>query len=323
MVLADTVLVAEMKEPKNEIATGEAIKTHLHHYVKSTCRRTMSANALQCILSFGGFASAYHNEQCTLAEYCAHFVRDVVAHSQLAADARVKPRAPKNEAVNDSESDDECDAKSKIADFSIVDVGGGGNDDDIIDDTGDLRAGEKSDHPLDWKDPQAAVDIALQAHAIATSQSKTRRSHVDKQLLALRDAYGPVLNRSFSLQPESARGAIGFHFDAVSFKKNLTLQKSNIAHAKTQAGHSNAEADDDEDHVTEHNRNAQPASCAVLVDLPLAQKGPPAVARYLIEEARCTEEQVSAIAGLARDWQNAWEARTNKESHLFTGLCVI
>ena len=84
-----------------------------------------------------------------------------------------------------------------------------------------------------------------------------------------------------------------------------------------------ARADDDEDHVTEHNTNVQPASCAVVVDLPLAQKGPAAVARYLIEEARCTEEQISAIAGLARDWQNAWDARTNKESHLFTGLCVI
>ena len=146
---------------------------------------------------------------------------------------------------------------------------------------------------------------------------------MDKQLLALRDAYGPVLNRSFALQPESARGAIGFHFDAVAFKQNLTLQKSNIALAKKQAGHSDAVADDEEDHVIEHKRNAQPASCAVVVDLPIAQKGPAAVARYLIEKTGCTEEQISAIAGLVRDWQKAWEARTNKESHLFTGLRVI
>ena len=47
------------------------------------------------------------------------------------------------------------------------------------------------------------------------------------------------------------------------------------------------------------------------------------MARYLIEKAGCTEEQISAIAGLVRDWQKAWEARTNKESHLFTGLRVI
>ena len=43
------------------------------------------------------------------------------------------------------------------------------------------------------------------------------------------------------------------------------------------------------------------------------------MARHLIEKARCTEEQITAIAGLVRDWQHAWDARTNKESHLFIG----
>ena len=171
MVLADTVLFAEMKEPKNEIETGETIKKHLRQYVKAACRRTMSANALQCILSFADFSSAWHNEQCTLAEYCAHFVRDVVAHSQLAADARVKPRVLKLGAVNDSESDDEDNSKSKIADLTIFDVGGGGPD-DIIDDTGKEQAAEISSFPLAWNEPQAAIDIALQTATIAASQPK-------------------------------------------------------------------------------------------------------------------------------------------------------
>ena len=132
-----------------------------------------------------------------------------------------------------------------------------------------------------------------------------------------------MLNQSFAIQPESGRGAIGFHFPADVFNHTLSVQKSNIALAKTQAGLPNAEADGGGDDAAEHSGLVQPAPCAVLVDLPLAQKGPAAVARHLIENAQCTEEQITAIAGLVRDWQNAWEARTNKKSHLFTGLRVI
>ena len=50
LVLADTVLFSEMKEPKSEIEAGEAIKAQLRHYVKLACRRTMSATALECIM---------------------------------------------------------------------------------------------------------------------------------------------------------------------------------------------------------------------------------------------------------------------------------
>ena len=110
---------------------------------------------------------------------------------------------------------------------------GGGGPDDIVDDTGKQQADEVSRYPLAWNEPQVAIDIALQAAAIAASQTKTRRSHVDKQLLALRDAYGPMLDQSFALPPESARGAIGLHFPADVFHYTLSMQKSNIALAKT------------------------------------------------------------------------------------------
>ena len=83
---------------------------------------------------------------------------------------------------------------------------------------------------------------------------------------------------------------------------------SNIALAKTQESHPEAGADGGPDQPAEHSGASQPAACAVVVDLPLAQKGPAAVARHLIEEARCTEEQITAVAGLVRDWQNAWDA---------------
>ena len=128
-----------------------------------------------------------------------------------------------------------------------------------------------------------------------------------------------MLAQTFAPPPESARGATGLHFPADVFHHTLSMQKSNIALAKTQQGHLESEADDSVDLPAQHSDVSHAAPCAVVVDLPLAQKGPAAVARHLIEKARCTEEQITAIAGLARDWQNAWDARTNKESHLFTG----
>ena len=128
LTIFDTVLFSELKEPKDQIAEGEAIKTHFRDYVKVKLKRTMAHAALQRILAYAGFRSKCHDEQCTLAEYCAHFVRDVVTHSQLAAEARVKPRVARVEAVNDSESDDE-DKKLPTPDLTIVDVGGGGPDD--------------------------------------------------------------------------------------------------------------------------------------------------------------------------------------------------
>ena len=300
LVLADTVLFAELKEPKDEIEAGEAVKAHLRQYVKVALQRTMSATALQCILSFADLRSACHDEQCTLAEYCAHVMRDVFAHSQLAAEARVKPRVAKQAAVSDSESDDEETSKSKTAELTIFDIGGGGAD-DIVDDTGQQQGESSSRYPLAWDDPQAAIDIALQTADLATSQAKTRRSHTDKQLLALSDAYGPMLAQTFTLPPESARGAIGLHFPADVFNHTLSMQKSNIALAKTQQGHLESEADDGVDLPAQHSDASHAAPCAVVVDLPHAQKGPAAVARHLIENARCTEEQITAIAGLARD----------------------
>ena len=94
-----------------------------------------------------------------------------------------------------------------------------------------------------------------------------------------------MLDQSFALPPESARGAIGLHFPADVFTHTLSMQKSNIALAKTQAGHPEAEADGGADPPAEHSDAPQPAACAVVVDLPLAQKGPAAKARHLIEEA--------------------------------------
>ena len=318
LVIADTVLFSEIKEPKEKIAEGEKVKAFVRRYVKVQLRRTMAAAALQRILAFADFQSACHDEQCTLAEYCAHMVRDVVVHSQLAADARVKPRVEKRETVNDSESGEEDTKKDNRPDVSFFDMGGGGPD-DIIDDTENQQAVELARFPLPENDPQVAIKIALQVATIEASHEKIKKSHVDKQLMVLHDAYAPMLGQSFALRQES-RLSQAHRTDRLpiipieKFRQMLSMQKSSIALAKTQE----AQMEDMEGHSDIRDADITDPDVAV-VDLPLAQKRPAAVARYLVEDAQCTEEQITAIAGLVRDLQKAWNVRADKSTHMFIG----
>ena len=85
LVLADTILFAALKEPAKSIETGEEMKKVLRAVIASTLRRTMPAQALRQILAFCDQPHAWHDEQCTLIEFCAYIAVDVIAHIELAA----------------------------------------------------------------------------------------------------------------------------------------------------------------------------------------------------------------------------------------------
>eukprot|EP00959_Pyramimonas_sp_CCMP1952_P413541 8665451-Pyramimonas_sp.AAC.1 len=91
----------------------------------------MPAEAARRILAFSNHHCRWHEEQCTLAEFCAHAARDVLAHVGLAAEARAKPRpaaAAHLEADEDSASD--AGGPKGRAPLELVDVGGGGGSDE-------------------------------------------------------------------------------------------------------------------------------------------------------------------------------------------------
>ena len=127
LVLADTTLFSEVKEPRADLDKGELVLLSLEQFARSQLARRMPAEAARRILVFSDLCCAWHEEQCTLAEFCAYLARDVVAHVDLAAEARVKPRPAKPaelEADEDSASDAE-DTKGRVP-LELVDVGGGG-----------------------------------------------------------------------------------------------------------------------------------------------------------------------------------------------------
>jgi hypothetical protein len=126
LVLADTLLCAELKEPMQDIAAGENIKDLLLLFCKHRLRRTMAGHAMRIILSYLGLPSKWHPEQCTLAEFICHTVRDVIAHVDLAAEARVKkPRKSAEDEASDEDSDCDAARHGPRMGLEIADVGGG------------------------------------------------------------------------------------------------------------------------------------------------------------------------------------------------------
>ena len=127
LVHADTTIFAEQKEPLREIETGEETKSLLRKFCRHHLQRTMPAQGMRLILAYLGLPSKWHDEQCTLAEFSAHLVRDVIAHIDLAAEARVKkPKRPNQDADSECEDSDSDGAEPRgRTTMELVDVGGG------------------------------------------------------------------------------------------------------------------------------------------------------------------------------------------------------
>jgi len=176
-VLADTTLLATLKEPLGAIKEGEELKSMLCQYTKNVLQRTMPFNATRTILAFSGCMCSWHDEQCTLAEFCAYIARDVISHIELAAEAKIKRSLSTNlEDAVDEDADSDVEALEKRT-VDLVDIGGALDDD--VDDFGeDVGADEVSLFPL--QDHRLAIRIALQQDALQDSRSKTRLSKADK-----------------------------------------------------------------------------------------------------------------------------------------------
>ena len=306
LVLADTTLFATLKEPHAAIQEGDDIKQCLCRCTMRAVRRTLPSQASRAILAFCGHACSWHEEQCSLAEFCAYIARDVLSHIELAAEARVRaPTKTLTADTVDEDYDSDVDAK-KQTNVELVDLGGGA-DDDAEDFAEDVGADEVSRFPI--YDHQVAIDIALQRRALQQSLFKARLSHEDRTVRKLDAAYGGMLQGSFALPGGASRDVVGMSFTD-TFNDRLALQRHNITLAKRQVTGENITMDDDD--VGQLGGAPQPAdddTAAVRVPLPLAMQGPAAVAWQLCQDAKCTEEQIDAVALPALSLQKRFDTR--------------
>ena len=316
LVLADTTLFSELKEPKANLEEGDLVLRSLGHFARSQLARRMPVEAARRILAFSNHHCRWHEEQCTLAEFCAYKARDILAHVDLAAEARVKPRpaaAAHLEADEDSASDAEG-RKGRVP-LELVDVGGGGGS-DVEEEVEDAAITDISLFPL--RDHTRATELALQQDQLQCLGQKSRLSYADKQLKNLNQAYGGMLQASFA-QPASngAREHLGTRLDD-SFFDMLALQRQSIALQKKQAspdGETLPDAGGDwlpSDALQPADEDAQPE----LVPQLLAMQGPAAVAWKLVTDAECTEEQIDAVALFALSLQKRFDGRPDKTTHL-------
>ena len=296
----------------------EGVGGFLSEYALKQLRRTMPLHAARSILAFCGLVCAFHPEQCTLAEFCAYIVRDVISHMELAAEARIKKPNYNADAgtIDDVELDlDKMQTEAEKHAIDFVDVGG--TLDEEEEDLGEeVGPDDISLHPL--KDHRAALDLAMHRRALDEIHSKKRKSKTDKELLLLDDSYGNMLRaQSFAFPAVHADSLLGMHFPD-DFADRLALQKQSIALAKKQLNADDVTIDDSGDAWMPNSGYQQDEEerDVAVVPLPLAMKGPGAVAWKLLQDASCTEEQIDAVALLALSLQKRFDARPNKEKLL-------
>ena len=170
LVMADTTLFADVKEPKSEIEDGEEVRQLLVTFYTTRLRRSPPCHGVRTIMAFLGMPCRWHEEQCTLAEFSAYIARDVVAHIDLAAEARVKkPSKPLDDAESEDESDDDRINRRTIPAVELVDMGGGDNDNADAD-VEDVPIGELSRFPL--SDVNTTISLCLQQADLASLDTK-------------------------------------------------------------------------------------------------------------------------------------------------------
>ena len=137
---------------------------------------------MRTILAFLGKPCRWHDEQCTLAEFSAYIARDVLAHIDLAAEARVKvPVNSQHDEETDLESDDDENPRRASAVGELVDIGGG-DDANVDADMEDPGVGALSRFPL--RDVKTALSLCFQQSHLESLASKKRKSQADLDLKA-------------------------------------------------------------------------------------------------------------------------------------------
>ena len=176
LVLADATLFAEIKEPQSEIEEGEKVR-HILMMLYFTClRRSPPSHGVRTILAFMGLTCKWHEEQCSVAEFAAYTSRDVMAHIDLAAEARIKkPMQQLQPAESDSEVEDDITHRKRPG-IELIDVGGGEYNDDVADPNEDVPLGEVSSFPL--TDVTTTLSLCFQSADLAALDAKKGKANL-------------------------------------------------------------------------------------------------------------------------------------------------
>ena len=145
---------------------------------------------LRRTLAFVGLPFRYRDEQCTLSQYVSFVSRDVMAHLDLAAEARKKEPKPTQKGVESESEHSEGDAKKK-PEISIADIGNAGwdaEDDTIVEpDT------SKTMPVAPLQDHVAALRTAFQKDLLEAIPTNKKLSDIQKHWKDLDRIFGAAV----------------------------------------------------------------------------------------------------------------------------------
>ena len=272
----------------------------------------MPTEGVRRILGFAEVMCSWHEEQCTLAEYCAYTARDVIAHIELTAQARIKDGQRSLDKAADAEDDASADEEPAQRERLVVeDIGQAGDDDFPGDEEEEAAPRLRPLHPL--VSAEAALRCASNAGAVEASLEKRWPRDAEQTLLQLYKAYGPLLAGNFGIHAQAMDATAALQASqGLSLKEDacnaIDLQKARIKHAKQQANTGEVQTEEDSGDVNPAEYRSAEEEPVHEVPMSIVMQGPAACAWHLLCEASCTEEQIDAVALLALDMEKKFRA---------------
>ena len=153
----------------------------------------------------------------------------MVAHIELAAEARVKkPTQPLQADESDSDEEDVISDRKRPG-IELVDIGGGDND-GINDASEDVPLGEVSSFPL--TDVRTTLSLCFQEAELAALDTKKTKTTSDMSLQALHTTYTSLLRQELHLDPNAT--TLSTHGFGTKASHMVALQRTNIELQKKQ-----------------------------------------------------------------------------------------
>jgi len=271
---------------------------------------------LRRTLAFAGLHFRYHDEQCTLSEYVSFVSRDVMAHVDLAAEARKKEPKPSQKGVESESEHSEGDAEKKPP-ISIADIGNAGwdaEDDTIVEpDT------SKTMPVAPLQDHVAALRTAFQKDLLEAIPTNKKLSDIQKHWKDLDRIFGAaVTSTDFKMDVAAGASQPGAFGAGLSLKEDadycLALQRARLQAARQQGSCDIESAQDHPDLNFEGAFLSAAPQEVCEVPMPDALLGPKHVALKLLKKAGATEEQTDAVSLYALSLQRRFDSRVDKSS---------
>ena len=249
----------------------------------------------------------HHDEQHSVSEFMCRLARKVAVNLDVSAESKTLQR-PQEAQAADEDSDR---SEPQKADQGIeIDAELLCEDEEIEDDAGEDIGEVRPRAP--FTSVTEAVEFALRKSELDAAYQAKRCTKQQTTLKEYHAMYGSLLFASFPLPQAQGPTMRWEDHLGLQLRKDfaLAIEQQRQFFATALRGASvevEAEGDADGDYYVQ---TTDADATVAVIPLPLRMQGPSAVAWHLCQAANLNEEQVDAVALVARQLQQMWPQRT-------------